>query len=439
MKVIGMHFFKLSAVFGLVVSATICSAANVTGTVTNKTTGKPSAGDSVALVDVQAGMSDAATAVTDAQGRYALRAPGAGPYLVRVTHQGAPYFIAAPMGAGPGDVGVYDVAAKLDGVGIDADMLLIEAQNGTLHVQERYLVHNTSNPPRAQFSANTFEIVIPPSAEMEGGSATRPGGMSTIVHLAPLPGKGHYAFGIPIQPNQGEKETMFEVQYHLPYNGKLTISPQLMMHADNVVIYLPKSMTFQAGEDTSFQPSPENPMLQTFIQKNVQPGQKLGFTVQGEGEIPRQLQGGDMGAAAAGGGMGAPGGGIGVPINTPDPLTKYKGWILGILALALVAAAAILLRRKASDRAVAADSTTEGLLEPPTHVGSSISNPSASLPTRTASVPVVQGRNATLLDLLKEELFAIETEKLTGDLSIEQYEELKAGIQALLKRTLARK
>ena len=35
-------------------------AASVTGTVTNKTTGKPAAGDTVVLVDVQAGMSEVA-------------------------------------------------------------------------------------------------------------------------------------------------------------------------------------------------------------------------------------------------------------------------------------------------------------------------------------------------------------------------------------------
>jgi hypothetical protein len=36
--------------------------------------------------------------------------------LVRVTHQGAGYFIAAPQGGAPGDIPVYDVAAKVQGV-----------------------------------------------------------------------------------------------------------------------------------------------------------------------------------------------------------------------------------------------------------------------------------------------------------------------------------
>jgi len=62
----------------LLVSGFIAEAATVTGTVTNKTTGKPSQGDTVVLVDVQAGMAEAARATTDAQGHYSLQSATAG-------------------------------------------------------------------------------------------------------------------------------------------------------------------------------------------------------------------------------------------------------------------------------------------------------------------------------------------------------------------------
>ena len=147
----------LCALASALLCATLAQAAPITGTVTNKTNNKPSAGDTVVLVDVQAGMSEAATATTNASGKYSLEAPGMGPYLIRVSHQGGTYFIAAPQAGGSGDVNVYDVAAKVDGVNIDADMFLIEAAAGTLRVHERILVRNTSLPPKAQFSNNTFE------------------------------------------------------------------------------------------------------------------------------------------------------------------------------------------------------------------------------------------------------------------------------------------
>ena len=265
-------------------------AATVTGTVSNKTTGKPSAGDSVVLVDVGAGMSEAATATTDAKGHYSLQSPGTGAYLVRVNHQGANYFIGAPQGDAPGDVTVYDVAAKVDGVSIDADMLLVEGASGVLRVQERYLIRNTSLPPKAQFSNNTFEIALPADAELDGASATRPGGMSTNTRLVPIGAKGHYTFNIPIQPDKGEKETMFEVQYHLPYKGKYTFTQHVPMPADNLVIYVPKGMTFSAGQGADFGPVQEDPRVQTYIHKNVKPGDAVSFTVSGEGSMPRDQQ-----------------------------------------------------------------------------------------------------------------------------------------------------
>src|SRR5580700_5393582 len=105
----------------VLLSAAFAHATTIAGTVTNKTTNKPAAGDTVVLVDVQAGMGEVAKATTDANGKYSLKEPGSGPYLVRVTHQGSPYFIAAPQGGGPGDIPVFDVAPKVQGVVIEAD------------------------------------------------------------------------------------------------------------------------------------------------------------------------------------------------------------------------------------------------------------------------------------------------------------------------------
>src|ERR1035438_1476373 len=109
--------FRIFAL-SLLASSALIQAATVTGTVTDKTTNKPAVGDTVVLVDVQAGMGEVAHATTDARGRYSLVEPGSGPYLVRVTHQGAGYFIAAPQGGAPGDIPVYDVAAQGQG-GLD--------------------------------------------------------------------------------------------------------------------------------------------------------------------------------------------------------------------------------------------------------------------------------------------------------------------------------
>ena len=52
-----------------------------------------------------------------------------------------------------------------------------------------------------------------------------------------------------------------------------------------------------------------------------------------------------------------------------------------------------------------------------------------------ASIVPADG-NAALLHALKEELFAIESEKLSGAISAQEYAEVKAGLEAVLKRAL---
>jgi hypothetical protein len=422
-------FLLHTAAVSLFLAGALAQAASVTGTVTDKTTGKPAAGDPVVLVDVQAGMGDAAHATTDARGHYSLNLPGSGPYLIRVTHQGAGYFIAAPQGGAPGDIPVYDVAAKIDGVSIEADVLEIETDNGQLRVTERYFVHNTSSPPRTQWSPRTFEIVLPAEAVVAGTAAQRPTGLPTSVKLDPDGPKGHYAFNFPIQPDEGEKNTLFQIEYQVPYSGgKFTFHPQVTLPTQSIGILMPKSMTFAAGSGSVFQSVPEDPNVQTFVAKNASPGKALEFTVSGSGSMPREAQGtasgpqGDSGGQATGTPGNQPGGGIGEPINTPDPLSKYKWWILGGLALVLAAGAAFLLRKPAGVPSVPVSAVALDTGVPP--------QPALAVPA---------AKNTALLNVLKEELFALESEKISGALTPLEYAEVKAALETVLKRALNRR
>jgi hypothetical protein len=409
----------------LLFMGTLAQAAPITGTVTNKTNGKPAAGDTVVLVDVQAGMSEAATTKTDARGHYSLNEPGSGPYLIRATHQGAGYFIAAPQGGAPGDITVYDVAAKVDGVIIDEDVVgVVEASNGQLRVVERYSVHNSSTPPRTQWSPRSFELVLPAEAVVDGVSAQRPGPSSlpTTVKLDPDGPKGHYAINFPIQPDDGEKGTLFQIEYEVPYSsGKFTFHPEVSIPARTLWVVLPKSMTFASGTGSVFQSAPQDPGFQTFVAKNALPGKALEFTVSGSGSMPREDQGA-QGSQAAGAPGNQPGGGIGNPIGTPDPLTKYKGWILAGFALLLAAAAAFLLRKQAA---------LTGAPQPAPNAAAGVAT------TQPPSATPAAG-NAALLNILKEELFALESEKASGTISASEYAEVKAGLEAVLKRALKR-
>jgi hypothetical protein len=426
-------------------AATLAQAATVTGTVIDKTTGKPAAGDTIVLVDVQAGMGEVAHATTNAMGFYTLNEPGSGPYLIRVTHQGAGYFIAAPQGSAPGDIPVYDVAAKVDGVSIEADVFEVEGDANQLRVTERYFVHNNSMPPRTQWTPRSFEVALPPEATVAGVAAQRPTGLPTSVKLDPTGAKGHYAFNFPIQPDEGDKDTLFQIEYTLPYtDGKFTFHPQVTLPTQSIGVLLPKSMTFASGSGPAFQPITQDPGIQTYVAKNAAPGKSFEFTISGTGSMPREAQGGPQqgegtpqSAGAAGTMPGStPGGGIGEPINTPDPLTKYKWWILGALGLLLATAAAFFLRKPPG--APAPTLATPGAPHPATVPTPAFGTRTAS-PTFTANPsPTPASQNAALLNALKEELFALESEKLNGTLSPEEYAEIKPALEVVLKRALKR-
>lgn len=415
------HFVLRIFALSLLFSAALAQAATISGTVTDKSSGKPIAGDTVVLVDVQAGMGEVAKATTDAKGHYSLTEPGSGPYLVRVTHMGANYFIAAPQGGAPGDIPVYDVAAKVQGVFIEADVMEIEAQNGTLSVNERYYVHNTSSPPLTQWSKKSFELVLPEDAVINAVGAQRPGGLPTSVKMDPNGAKGHYSFNFPIQPDEGDKDTLFQISYSLPYSsGTYSFKSVLSLPADNLAVLLPKSMTLTPGNGASFRSVQQDPGIQTLLFKNAPAGKSIEFTISGTGSMPRETQGSPTGAGADASTTGnQPGGGIGAPINTPDPLSKYKWWILGALALVLSGAAAFLLRRP--DGAVASSAPIQ----------------SASVATAPLHAPLTAAsKSAALLNALKEELFALESEKISGTISAEEYAQVKAALEIVLKRAL---
>jgi hypothetical protein len=192
-----------------------------------------------------------------------------------------------------------------------------------------------------------------------------------------------------------------------------------------------------------FQSTDVEANAQTFLAKNVQPSQNADFTVSGTGVMPRDSE--QTGASAPGAGPGAgagaggeapsgavaaqndtrPGGGLGNPIDTPDPLQKYKWWILSALALVLVIAAAFFLRAKPESR-VATAPAPQPL----------VPTPRAAISGGNSTSSVVPGRS-DLLAALKEELFTLETEHVEGKLSEAEYIELKTAFEIVLRRALA--
>jgi hypothetical protein len=404
-------------------------AETITGTVTNKTTNKPAAGDDVVLIRLAQGMQESTRAKTDSRGRFSLDVPDPGGiHLVRVTHDKANYFQPVQPTETSVQVDVYTAAAKVEGVTGEADVLKIQSDPGgaNLSVIEMFFVKNVSSPAKTQFSDRPFDFFLPEGAVVEGSVALGPGGMPVRSAPVPLGDPNHYAFIFPIRPG----ETRFQVTYKVPYKGTFTFAPHPILPTDTVAIVLPKSMTFAPAANSPYARVTEETTAQAYAARGVTPTQPLGFTVSGTGELPRDentppqgaAQGANAGAPQPDQSTGSaatdtrPGGGLGNPVDPTgdnDPWAKYKWWIIGGLGLLLAAGAGIMLKQP-------------------------VPVPAGTVPPQpNPANPPAPGGSSTL-NALRDELFALETERLQGTLSEPDYQAQKAALETVLRRALTR-
>ena len=370
---------------------------------------------------------------TDSKGRFTLAVPDpGGVHLVRVTHDKANYFQPVQPGTDTIDVDVYTAEPKVEGITGEADVMRLQTDPGgqNLNVVENFFVKNDSTPPKTQFSDHPFDFFLPEGAVIEGSAALGPGGMPVRSAPVPLGDPNHYTFIFPIRPG----ETRFQVTYKLPYKGSLTFTPKPGMITDTIAVMMPKAMTFKAGQGAPYTSVTEETTAQTYVARNVSPSQPLGFTVSGTGQLPRDDnapttdQNGSQQAAAGTGTVTSandtrPGIGLNNPIDpegTNDPWAKYKWWILGGLGLVLAAGAGFMLKSPQ-----------------PRPAGSS------PLPATDANgIPYAAATPAPaptgVLAALKEELFALETDRLQGSVTEAEYAEQKAALEVLMRRALTR-
>jgi len=269
-----------------------------------------------------------------------------------------------------------------------------------------------------------FEFYLPDGAQVDQGMAMTAGGQP--INSAPVPQKekNRYAFVFPLRPG----ETQFQLSFHIPYSGEATIDPKALYPAQHFVVMLPKTMQFTAGLGTAFQSMKDPRQSDALVQvaSNTQVGQSLAFKISGTGTLNEggeesQRGGGQGGPGATVAGRDSrPGGGLGPPIDAPDPLEKYRWYILGGFAVVLAAGAIYVAKRPR--RAPIPDFASE--IEIP------------ETPGGTEPAPV--GRSSMLLEALKEELFELEVEHKKGRISQPEYEKAKAALDQTLERALKR-
>jgi hypothetical protein len=417
-------------------------AATISGTVTNKTTGKPSLGDTIGVINTAVGMDEITKVTSDATGSFHVAAPDGGQILLHVTHKGAEYFKTVMPGTPSVDIEVYDSATKIDGITSEALVMRAETDPGgkTLSVSENFFVQNASAPARTEYGGNTFDFYLPKGAQVSQSLASSPSGLPTNTKVVPIDAaSGHYAFTFPVRPG----ETRFQVGYTLPYSGKQLFSLKLSMKTGDVAVMLPKTMQFDGG--AQFQTINPDPNSQSFDAHDPAVGQPVAFTVSGTGQLPDESpKGGAQGASAADPSVAQPGqtatsgsrpgGGLGAPedpggANDANFWTKYKFWILGIFGLALAGGAGVMLKANPAADAGIAPLPPVDITAPTAFI-----IPVAAAPAAPAAA--VAGN--PLLQALKDELLELETDRLSGKLNATEYAEQKAAFDVVLRRALDR-
>jgi hypothetical protein len=226
--------------------------------------------------------------------------------------------------------------------------------------------------------------------------------------LVPGDEKNKYFFGYPLRPGK----TQFHLRYSVPYSGKLSLNPRVTLPTDKMMVVVPSSMNFSPEDASLYSPTADPQIPKTvslFVAKSVVPDSKVAFQVQGTGELPRDEAGGNGGGQTTQA-ENRPGGGLGVPNQQPDPLHSGQWLFLGVLTVFLSAGAVYVYTAKPQAAPVAAKSQKNG-----------------------------KGRSSSLLlDAMKEELFQLESDRLEGKITPQEYEASKAALDKTLQRAVKR-
>ena len=420
------------------------AAQTLTGTVKNSTTGKPSAGDEVVVFKLGQGMEESGHTKTNAEGQFSFKLddPQAA-HLVRAIHQNVTYHRLVPRGTTSVAIDVYDAAQKVEEIEVVADIMRVQAAQGQIVVTREFGVRNGSNPPRTQMNEHNLVFNVPDSAHIVDASAASITENGNPLKSPPVPegGKNRYSFLFPLRPGL----TRFEVTYQLPYSGKADLDPKSIYPLEHFVVVLPKTIQFKAvANSTPFKVVnfPNQPDANVQVASNISQGQDLAFNISGEGTLEngQQLRSQRLGAgeqSSAGDAPGTqsnnrPGGGLGPPIDAPDPLQKYRWWILsGFAAVLLIGGIYVASWQPATTRTFRRRKNSSAVL---TEKQQTERSDAGILAGRR--VPIAARPTSQLMQGIKEKLFQIEVERRQGQISQSEYEKAKSALDQSLLRAL---
>ena len=427
MKAIGSRLFSiLLTSFFLGASA---FAGTLSGTVINRTTGKPEPNVDLDLLSPTAGMAELATAKSDAQGHFSVTKDsiGSAPVLIRATLHDVSFNTFAPPGRPDVDVEVYDVSKDSKSITVPSHVIIFEPQDAKLVGAEEYSIQNDSKPPSAFFRPDgNFDFTIPEDAALGQVSTTT--AMGLAINQASIDkGKGRFSIAYPFRPGQ----TNVRLSYELPYtNNSATLKLSATYPGAKLLVVVPPGITVTgnglvaAGQEQGMMVFTHEPLLAKSI-----------LTVSLSGIAVAPPAGAGQGQEAAQEGNSRQDQGPEV-ISAPSRLDDFKWYLFAGLA-ALFAMGALLLSRK---QVVVAAGEDADFAASPAKPSKSAQTSKAKKATPTA-VPVppasvaaqVDQHVAVTMDSLKEQIFRLELRRQAGTISEEEYAREKARFDKLLR------
>jgi hypothetical protein len=423
----------LHVLFLVFVMASIANAGTLSGTVINRTTGKPEPNVALDLLSPTQGMTELATATSDAQGRFSVTKDSIGmaPVLIRATFRDVSFNTFSPPGRPSVEVEIYDISKDPKSISVASHIVIFQPQGSKLLGAEEYTVDNNSQPPAAYFrTEGNFDFAIPADATLGQVSTTTSMGMA--VNQASIDkGKGRYSIAFAFRPGQ----TNVRLSYDLPYaNNAATVKLPSSYSSAKLLVVVPPGVTV-AGEGLNSAGEEQGMMVYThdpLAAKSI-------LTVNLSGVPTASPAAADQGQSGAQEGNSRQDQGPEV-IAAPSRLDDFKWYLFAGLAALFVMGALMLSRKQVI---VASGPEDENGIQPANSgkPASRTKSKKASPPAAASSAPAnsagaaehVANHVATTMESLKDQIFRLELRRQAGTISEEDYAREKAKFDQLLR------
>ena len=237
---------------GAILLLAATASAAVTGTVFNKTTGKPQPGATVALnkLGQQLGIEMIDQAKSGPDGSFTINqdigGSGPTPYLIRAAYDGVTYNLMIPPGSPTTGlkVEVYNASKQPGAAKVSKHMVLFQPGGGQMTVNETYLFDNPGQTAWNDPGTGTLHFFLPAAAAGKvQAQVTGPGSMPIGAPTAKTAKPDVYEIDYPVKPG----ETRFDLTYQVPYTEGAPYEGKIVTKDENTYLIVPNGVNI-AGE-----------------------------------------------------------------------------------------------------------------------------------------------------------------------------------------------